>query len=400
MSYILFVNPMILSDAGMDPRGVLTATVLVCASSTILMGLFCKLPYVLAPGMGLNAFFTYTLVLHQGMTWEAALGATVLSGLIFFVLTLLQVRSWMAESIPQGLRISIAAGIGIFLAFIGFQSAGIVEFSSVTFVRPGELGQVSLIFVFGLILSTLLLIKKIPGALLIGIIATTLLAAGLGHVSAPATILSSPDFHSVFWKFDLLAVLKVSMIAPVFTMLMTDLLDSLSSFMGIAQAANLLDENGQPKNLQKALMVDAFSTTAAGCFGSSAGTVYIESAAGIHQGGRTGITAIVCGLCFLPFLFLGDVALLIPRYATAPALVLVGTFMLQNLKHLKLDRIEDALPAFLAMTLIPLTFSITQGMVWGILAHTALRILGGKWEELNAGLITLSLLCFLILYLG
>jgi len=400
MSYILFVNPMILADAGMNPKGVLSATVLVCASSCIFMGLYCNLPYVLAPGMGLNAFFTYTLVLHQGMSWQEALGATVLSGLIFFVLTFLQIRKWIAEAICEDLRISIAAGIGIFLAFIGLQSADIVQISSTTMVRPGQLGETSLIFIFGLLLSAFLLLRKIPGSLLLGILGTTVAAAAMGKISMPETFISSPDFHSVFFKFDLSGVLKVSMIASVFTMLMTDLLDSLSSFLGISQAANLIDESGRPKNLQKALVVDAFATTAAGVCGSSAGTVYIESAAGIQQGGRTGITAVVCGLCFLPFLFLSDLALLIPRYATAPTLVLVGTFMLQNLRKLKLERMEDALPSFLAMILIPLTFSITQGIVWGILSYTALRILGGRFEELNGGLLLLSLLSGIILFLG
>ncbi len=400
MSYIIIVNPSILQDAGMDFGGVLFATVLVSAISTIFMGLFTNLPYALAPGMGLNAFFTYTLVIGAGLNWETALGAVFISGIIFIILTVTKVRIMILKAVPASIRYAVAGGIGLFLTLIGFQSVGFIVADQATLVSFGGLNPEIIIFVVGLVLTGFLVIKKIKGALIIGIISTSILALIVSLfletplVTVPTRIFSLPSLD-VFFKLDILGALKFSLIGPIFALLFTDMFDSISTFLGIATTANLLDKDGQPINGGKALLVDSVSTTISGLFGTSAGTTYIESAAGIEEGGRTGLTAVVCGLLFLPFMFFSPILSFIPALATAPVLVIVGLFMMTGIMKLDWKNYEESLPAFMAFILIPLTYNITQGIIWGFLLYTFIKVIRGKARELHFMLYIIDVLAIL-----
>lgn len=388
MSYIIVVNPAILSDAGMDFGGVLFATVLVSAISSILMGLFTNLPYALAPGMGLNAFFTYSLVLGSGHTWQTALGAVFISGIIFIILSVTPVRMMILKAVPASIRYAVAGGIGLFLSLIGLRSIDFIVPNESTTVSFGGLTPQVIIFIAGLILTGFLVVKKVKGALIIGIISTSIIALIVSLfietplVTMPTRVFSLPSL-AVFFQLDILGALKFSLIGPIFALLFTDMFDSISTFLGIATTANLLDKDGQPINAPKALLVDAVSTTMSGLFGSSPGTTYIESAAGIEEGGRTGLTSIVCGLLFLPFMFFSPILSFIPSVATAPVLVIVGLFMMTGIMKLDWKNYEESLPAFLAFILIPLTYSITQGIIWGLLFYTVIKLIRGKAREIH-----------------
>ncbi len=392
MSYIIIVNPLILSDAGMDFSGVLFATVLVSAISSIFMGLFTNLPYALAPGMGINAFFTYSLVLGAGLEWQTALGAVFISGIIFIILSLTKVRTIILRAVPASLRYAVAGGIGLFLTLIGLRSVDFIVPNPATTVGFGGLSPQIIIFIFGLLLTGFLVVKKIKGALIIGVVATSVAALLVSMflsrfleaplVTLPTQFFSLPSL-AVFFQLDILGALKFSLIGPIFALLFTDMFDSISTFLGIATTANLVDKEGQPLNAHKALLVDAVSTTISGLFGTSSGTTYIESAAGIEEGGRTGLTAIVTGLLFLPFMFFSPILSFVPALATAPILVIVGLFMMGGIMKLDWKNYEESLPAFLAFILIPLTYNITQGIIWGFLFYTAIKLLRGKAREIH-----------------
>ncbi|MBN2407486.1 MAG: NCS2 family permease [Elusimicrobia bacterium] len=400
MSYIIFVNPSIMKDAGIPYSGALAATVLVCAVSSVLMGVCANLPYGVAPGMGINAFFTYTLVLSKGVDYKTALGAVFISGIIFIILTLLGIRENIVKAIPLSLRNAVAAGIGIFIAFIGLQKAGMIKGSAVTLVTIARPDASVILFLCGLLFTSILVLKKKKIALLAGIIFTTVLGMIFKGVEIPSSIVTMPDFKSVFFKLDIRGVFAVSMIAPVFTFLFTDMFDSISTFMGVAQVAELIDEEGQPKNVSRALFVDALSTTISGLFGTSSGTTYIESAAGVEEGGRTGLTAVVIGLLFLPFLFFGNLAAIIPSYATAPALILVGAYMITAASNIDFRDFEEGIPAFLSIILIPLTYSITQGIIWGFISYTLLKVACGKYKALHPMMYVIFVFSVLALVYG
>ena len=394
MAYIIVVNPGILSKSGMPFSGVLFATVLVCAVSSIAMGLYANLPYGLAPGMGINAFFTFSLVIGMGIDWPTALGAVFVSGVIFIILSVSGVRNEIVKAIPPSLRLGLAAGIGVFLALIGFQSAGFIVASPATMITFGPMNAGTLLFVIGLVITSALMLKKVPGALILGIVITSLLALvvslagpGAGWLDSPIVKLPEKIFAwpslEVFFKLDIAGALTLGMIMPVFSLLFVDLFDSIASFVGISHVAGLVEPDGTPSNMGRALLVDAGSTTISGLFGSSSGTVYVESAAGIEEGGRTGLTAVVAGLLFLPFMFLSPLLSLIPEVATAPVLVLVGVFMAQPLMQINWKNLEEAIPAFLAVVLIPMTYSITQGVVWSFLIYTLIKLVLGKGKEVH-----------------
>ncbi|MBL7784170.1 MAG: NCS2 family permease [Saprospiraceae bacterium] len=403
MMYIIVVNPDILGNHTQMPyTGVLTATILVSALSSIAMGLYANNPIALAPGMGLNAFFVYGVVLGQNIDWRIALGIVFWSGIIAIILSLSKVRDIIAQAIPNSLKSAIAVGIGFFIAFIGLVQAGVIISSEDTLVKISTLGAKQVLFWIGLCVSAFLLIKKIPGALIVGIILTTLLSTFFGRVIGTEKlvnwngIFSTPNFE-LFLQFDILSPLAVSFVPVVFAFLFTDMIDSISLFIGVAEASNLKDASGQPKNMKKALLVDSLSTTISGIFGTSSSTSYIESAAGIGQGGRTGLTAVVCGLCFLPFLFFAPLISVVPSFATAPTLVLVGVFMAPSIKNINWSDYEESIPAFIVMILIPLTYSITNGIIWGFLSWTVLKILSGKWRQLNIGIVIIDLISVLAL---
>jgi AGZA family xanthine/uracil permease-like MFS transporter len=393
MSYIVVVNPSILSTegTGMPFSGVLTATVLVCFTMTLLMGIYAKLPFAVAPGMGLNAFFAFTIILGQRVPWPTALGIIFWAGVLFLLISVTPVRTTIAKAIPPGLRIAAAVGIGIFLTFIGLRNAGFIAADPVTFVRLGPLDHRALLTIVGLTITIWLVKRKSPLAYLVGIISVTVLALLLGRVQAPPRIFSAPDFKSVFLKLDILGALKLSLLPAIISILFTDLFDSISTFIGVAHATNLLDENGHPRNLKEGLIVDALATLGAGLAGTSSGTAYIESVAGIEAGGRTGLTAVFTALCFLPCFFIAPLAGSVPAYATAPVLILVGAAMFKSITKLSFDKIEDSLPAFLTIVLIPLTFSITQGILWGFISHVGLYLMSGRRSEIHPVMFILAL---------
>jgi AGZA family xanthine/uracil permease-like MFS transporter len=399
MAYIVVVNPLILSGRASDPpvetgmsfSGVMTATVLVCFVMTLLMGVYARLPFAVAPGMGINAFFTFSVVVGQRVPWPAALGIIFWAGVLFLAVSLTPLRAAIARAIPRHLRTAAAAGIGVFLTFIGLKNAGVVAADPVTFVALGKLGYPTLLMLLGLVVTVLLMKWKSPFAFLAGIFVVTLVAWAGGLVPAPQSFFSAPDFGSVFLKLDPLGALKLSLLPPIAAVLFTDLFDSISTFIGVAQAAGMLDEEGHPRRLREGLIVDAWATLGAALAGTSSGTAYIESVAGINVGGRTGLTSVFTALCFLPCFFVAPLAGMVPPYATAAVLILVGAFMFSSVAAIDFSHIEDALPAFLTIILIPLTFSITQGILWGFISHAGLYALAGRAREVRPVMYALAL---------
>ena len=402
MMYIIVVNPGLLSQVGMPFSAVLTATVLVSAFSSIAMGIYARNPIALAPGMGLNTFFTFSVVLGMKVPWETALGAVFWSGIVFLLLSIFNIRTYIVQAIPKQLRYGVAAGIGLFITLNGFINADFIVTNPDTLTARGTLSISTITFLVGLGITSILLVKKIKGALIIGIVTTTILALPIGRLWGAETLvawnglLSAPDF-SLLFKLDLIGSLKLSMFSVVFGFLFTDMFDSLSTFVGVAEAGKLIDEDGEPRNIKESLIVDGFSTTISGLLGRSPGTSYIESAAGIEEGGRTGLTAVVTGLFFLPFMFFSPLLSIVPAIATAPALVLVGVFMMTPAKKINWDQLDDAIPAFLAMLLIPLCTSITQGIIWGFLSWTIIKLSMGKYYEVSSMLMIIDVFCIIAL---
>ncbi|MEJ8804274.1 NCS2 family permease [Pontibacter sp. H249] len=405
-AYIIVVNPTILSQAGMPFSGVVTATVLVSFFSSIMMGLYARNPILVAPGMGLNAFFTFSAVLGMNVPWQVALGAVFWSGIVFFLLSIFNVRTMIVKAIPRPLRFAIAAGIGLFITLIGFINAGFIIPNPATVIGKSAITPTLLTFLAGLLITAILLVKNVRGGMLLGIIFTTLLSYPLGRWWATDVdpiiswqgLVSTPDF-SLLLQLDLTNSLKLTIIPVIFAFVFTDMFDSLSTFVGIAEAANLTDEHGEPRNVKQSLTTDAVATALAGLVGSSPGTAYVESAVGIEAGGRTGLTAVVGGLLFLPFLFLAPMLSIIPAIATAPALVLVGAFMIRPVININWLQLDEAIPAFLAMVLIPFTYSITQGIIWGFLSWTALKLITGKSSEVSLTLWVINAFAILSLAL-
>lgn len=402
-AYIIVVNPSILSQTGMPFSAVLTATILVSFFSSFMMGLYAKNPILVAPGMGLNAFFTFTAVLTDKLSWQVALGTVFWSGIFFLLLSVFNIRSYIVKAIPKPLRYAIASGIGLFITLIGFANAKFIVAHPATMVGLGQLNASTLTFIAGLFITVILLIKKVKGSILIGIVFTSILAWPIGRwwggteaVITISSIIAKPDF-SLLFQLDLVNSLKWSLAPIILAFVFTDMFDSLSTFVGLAEASNLLDENGEPKNIRRSLIVDAFSTTIAGLTGSSPGTAYIESAVGIEQGGKTGLTAMVGAVLFLPFLFLSPLISAVPAIATAPALVLVGVFMMKPVVKINWNELHEAFPAFLAMVLIPFTYSITQGIIWGFLSWTALHITTGRAKEISLALWIINLFAIMAL---
>lgn len=399
MAYIIFVNPSILATpgTGMDFEGALTATVLLAFSMTLLMGVYAKLPFAVAPGMGINAFFTYSLILGHKIAYPTALGMIFWAGVIFIIISVTPIRIRIAQAIPTNLRIASAAGIGIFLSFIGLKNMGIIMADPVTFVRVAPMTKTVMLSFCGLGINVYLLRKKNPFAFLAGIFTVTIAGLVFHTISPPTSLIKAPNFTSLFLKLDIISPLKLIFLPSIISILFTDLFDSISTFIGVSHACNLKSENGEPKNLKEGLIVDAFATLTAGLFGTSSGTAYIESSAGIEIGGRTGLTSVVTALCFLPFLFLSPLATLVPSYATAPVLILVGGMMFKTVKEISFDSLEEALPAFITIILIPLTFSITQGILWGFISHVSLFILSGRKKELSNMILILAMTSVLLI---
>ena len=392
---------------------VVTSTVLVCSFGSIMMGIYAKNPFIIAPGMGLNAFFTYTAVLGLGLSYETALGAVFWAGILFLILSILKVRDKIVQSIPHALRYAIAAGIGLFISFIGLQNAGLIVDNPVTLVSLGSLkNPMNLTFLIGLGCTAILISRNVKGAMIIGILLTTALAWPIGRWWGDASIVNfgvptlvnyngifaMPDF-SLFLKANLFGSIQYAFLPVVFVFAFTDLFDSLSTFVGLAEASGYKDEDGNPRNLKKSLLADAITTIFSGLVGTSSGTVYIESAVGIREGGKTGLTAITAGILFLPFLFFSPLLSIVPSIASSIALVLVGSFMMKPLTKINWSMPDEAIPVFFTMILMPLTYSITTGIIFGFLSWTLLKFFSGKREDINPALLIINLLSLLYLWL-
>jgi AGZA family xanthine/uracil permease-like MFS transporter len=394
MAYIVVVNPGILASpgTGMPFTGALTATVLIAFLMTLFMGVYARLPFAIAPGMGLNAFFAYTIVIQKGVPWQTALGMVFWAGVLFVVVSVTPVRERIATAIPPGLRVAAAAGIGLLLTFIGFRNAGLIAADPVTLVRLGALDHRAAFLLLGLGIAVYLLRRNNPFAFLAAIFAVTTLAWGFGFAEPPPQMTSPPDFSSTFLHLDIVGALAPALFPAIVAILFTDLFDSLSTFMGVAGAAGLTEPDGRPLNLRRALIVDAVATLGSGLAGTSSATAFVESISGIRVGARTGWASVVTALCFIPCFFIAPLAAAVPAYATSAVLVLVGLAMFQTVATLDFRAMEDALPPFVTIVLIPLTLSITQGILWGFILHVALYAAAGRRGEISPTLWTLGVL--------
>ena len=402
MAYIVVVNPGILATpgTGMTFSGALTATVLIASSMTLLMGLYARLPFAVAPGMGLNAFFAFTIVLQARVPWQTALGMVFWSGVLFLVVSATPLREHIALAIPSSLRAAAAAGIGLLLTFIGLRNAGLIVGDPSTLLRTGTLDHRAAFLLLGILVAAALMRRNNPLAFLAAIFAVTALAWTLGYAKPPETLVSAPDFSSTFLALDIRGAIRLALLPAILAILFTDLFDSLSTFIGVASAAGLTDPDGRPINLRRALIVDAVATLSSGLAGTSPGTAYVESIAGIRMGARTGRASVVTALCFVPCFFLGPLAAAVPGYATAAVLILVGVSMFQSVSTIDFSSLEDAWPAFVTLVLIPLTLSITQGLLWGFLLHALLYAVAGRWREVSVTQWLLAALSAGLLLLG
>jgi AGZA family xanthine/uracil permease-like MFS transporter len=391
MAYIIVVNPSILSATGMDFGAVFVATCIAAAIGTLIMGLWANYPIALAPGMGLNAFFSFTVVGSMGYSWQVALGAVFLSGFIFFILSVVKIREWIINSIPMSLRFGISAGIGFFLGFIALKNAGIVVDNPATLVGMGEIKMAeSLLFFGGFVLICALSFRRITGAVMIGILAITVIAMMMGMVEYDGLVSAPPSLAPTFMQLDIAGALNVGMISVVFAFLFVDLFDTSGTLIGAAQRGGLLDKDGKLPRLGRALMSDSVATMSGAALGTSTTTSYIESTAGISAGGRTGLTAAVVAVLFLACLVLSPIASIIPPYATAPALFYVAVLMASGLKLVDWDDITDAAPAIVTALTMPLTFSIANGIALGFITYAVIKALAGRWSDLNASVVTIA----------
>jgi AGZA family xanthine/uracil permease-like MFS transporter len=391
MAYILAVNPNILGTTGMDKGALFTTTVLVSAAATMLMGLYAKLPFALAPGMGLNAFFAFSICAIMGYTWQFALTAVFLEGLLFILLTVTNLREKIVEVIPTTLKNSISVGIGIYIAFIGLSSAQVIVNHDSTLVKIGDLTQGSaLVCVIGLVLSAIMLIKNVKGALLIGIIVTTLIGIPFGVTNIDGVLSTPPSIEPIFCKFEWSQIFTGEMFVIVFTLLFVDLFDTIGTIIGVTTRAGMIDEKGKIPHLKQAFMVDAIATTGGALMGTSTVTTYVESASRVEEGGRSGLTAFVCRLCFLSAMFFAPLFLSIPSAATAPVLVLVGVMMMSSVVKIDFRDYTEAIPAFICIVMMPLCYSISDGIVLGMLSYVVLNLLGGNKKKLTVGMYILA----------
>jgi len=399
MAYILVVNPIILSETGMDFGGIFTATALASLIATLMMALYANYPFALAPGMGLNAFFAFTVVLGpMGKSWEFALTAVLIEGIIFILLSFIKAREAIFESIPLNLKNAVSVGIGIFISFIGLSGAGIVKAGNGTLVALGELTSgAPLLAIIGIIITGLLLIKNVKGALLIGIVITTIIGIPMGVTILPenfSTIVSMPpslkDVAFKFVGFD--QIFSFEMLVVVFTFLFVDIFDTVGTLAGVATKANMLDEEGKLPRVGAALMSDAVGTVVGACLGTSTVTTYVESASGVAEGGRTGMTSLVTAAMFGVALFFAPLFTLVPSAATAPALVIVGLFMMSPITKINFNDYTEAIPAFLTIVMMPFAYSIAEGIVFGMVSYVILKAISGKFKDISLVMWILSVL--------
>ena len=393
MAYIIFVNPQMMAQSGMDHGAIFVGTCLAAAIACFVMGLFANWPVGLAPGMGLNAFFTYTVVGEMGYSWEVALGSVFIAGVLFFIMSITPLRRWMLDSIPMNLRIAMGAGVGLFIGFIGLKNGGIIEANGATFLSLGDFtNPATLLAGLGFLLISILSIRKTPGAIIIGILAVTLMSIFLGLVKFEGVFALPPDISPVFLKLDIIGALDITMLSIIMSFLFVNLFDTAGTLFGVASRAGLISDSGKIKNLDKALKADSSSSIFGSFLGCAPVTSYVESSAGIEAGGRTGITAIVVGLLFLLATFLSPLAAAVPAYATAGALIYVAILMLSGMKTLDWNDQSELLPALVMIVMIPLTFSIANGIALGFLVYVAIKTFIGEIKQISSGAWFLTLI--------
>ena len=400
MSYILAVNPGMFSQLeGMSAGAVFTATALAAVIGSLVMAIWAKMPFGLAPGMGLNAFFVFTVCMGMGYSWQFALTAVFIEGLIFIVLTLTNLREAIVNAIPTSIKNAIGAGIGLFIAFIGLQNAGIIANNDATLVSLGEITKGGpLLGVIGLIITGVLVVKNVRGGLLIGILLTTLIGIPMGITNYQGIISAPHSVSDIFCKFEWENIFTLDMLVVVFTFLFIDMFDTIGTLVGVCTKANILNPDGTIPRVKQAFMADAIATTAGACLGTSTTTTYVESASGVAQGGRTGLTAFVVACCFAISLFFSPIFLAIPSAATAPVLVIVGLFMLGPIKNIPLDDYAESIPAFITIIMMPLAYSISDGILLGMISYVALNIFCGNYKKITPTMYVLAIL-FILKYI-
>ena len=393
MAYILAVNPSILSAAGMDQGAVFTTTIIASVVATLVMALYAKLPFALAPGMGLNAFFAFTVVLTMGYSWQFALTAVFLEGLIFMLLTLTGLRQKIVDAMPLVLRKAISPGIGLFIALIGLKSAGIVVSNDATLVALGDLHTPGVLLAcFGIIFSAVLMVRNVTGALLIGIIVTTIIGIPLGITTLNGVVDTPPSMSPILLKFEWSHILSLDMVICVFTFLFIDMFDTIGTLIGVSSRAGMMDEQGNIPRLKQAFMADAIGTTVGAMLGTSTVTTYVESASGVNAGGRSGLTAFTTAICFLLALFLAPLFLAIPAQATAPALVLVGAIMMTGIHNIEFNDFSYAIPCFVCIAFMPFTYSISDGIMLAYITYVLVQMCTGNWKKLSPAMYILAAL--------
>ena len=398
MAYILTVNPEILSATGMDKNALFTATALSAFVATMVMALVAKLPFALAPGMGLNAFFAFTVVLGMGYSWQFALTAVFLEGIIFLILTAFNIRELIINAIPLSLKHAVSAGIGLFIAFIGLQNAGIVASNNDTLVALGNMSSPAvLIALGGVVLTAVLLSLKVRGALLIGIFVATIagLPFGVTHMPEGSLVDTPPSLAPIFWKFDFSKVFTLDMLFVLLTFLFVDMFETVGTLVGVSSKAGMLDKDGKVPRVKQALFADSIGTISGAIFGTSIVTTYVESASGVAEGGRTGLTALTTAVLFLIALFFAPLFTMVPAAATAPALILVGFFMMSPILKIDFDNYTESIPAFITIIIMPLTYSIAEGIVFGMLSYVLIKVLTGKFKDISIVMVVLAVLFIL-----
>ena len=393
MAYIIFVNPQIMALSGMDQGAIFVGTCLAAAIACFVMGFFANWPIGLAPGMGLNAFFTYTVVGEMGYSWQVALGAVFLAGVLFFIMSITRLRAWMISSIPLNLRIAMGAGVGLFIGLIGLKNGGIIVGNQATLLSLGEFSQIeTLLAAIGFLIISILSVRKVTGAIIIGILTTTLIAYFVGLIEFNGIVSYPPEIAPTFMKLDILGALNLGMLTIIMSFLFVNLFDTTGTLLGVATRANLISNDEQSDELNKALKADSSASIFGTFFGCSPVTSYVESSAGVEAGGRTGLTSIVVGLLFLFAMFLSPLASIIPPYATAGALIYVAILMLSGMEKLNWSSTAELLPALVIIVMIPLTFSIADGIALGFLTYVFLKIFNGEFRDIASGAWFLTLI--------
>ena len=400
MSYILAVNPTMFGELdGMPVGSVFTSTALAAIVGCLAMAFIGKLPFGLAPGMGLNAFFVYTVCMGMGYSWQFALTAVLIEGLIFIVLTLTNLREAIVNAIPMSLRNAIGAGIGLFIAFIGLKSAGVVVADGATLVALGDVTSGSALLAFiGLVITGFMYSRNVPGAILLGIIITMVIGIPLGVTEFKGIVSAPESIAPIFCQFEFDKIFSVDMLVVVFTFFFIDMFDTVGTLVGVCTKAKMLDENGNIHRVKQAFMADSIATTFGAMLGTSTTTTYVESAAGVAQGGRSGLTALVVGCCFVIAMFFSPLFLSIPSAATAPALIIVGLLMAEQIKNVDFDDFSESIPAFVCMIMMPLTYSISNGILIGMITHVLMNMICGKFKKLSPAMYILAVL-FILKYI-